>query len=91
MTARYAIVVGRITVPIIDAHDVPHGTHVVDPPARVARGDEIGIFHLGSTAVVFIEPCAKSRWEVAAGTVRFGERLATAMTHENGASTKVLQ
>ena len=86
-----AIVVGRITVSAVDAHDVPHGTHVVDPPVRVARGDEIGIFHLGSTAVVFIEPCAKARWEVSAGTVRFGERLATATMRENGASTKVLQ
>jgi len=86
-----AIVVGRITVNVIDAHDVPHGTHVIDPPVRVARGDEIGIFHLGSTAVVFIEAGAKARWEVSAGALRFGERLATATTRENGASTKVLQ
>jgi phosphatidylserine decarboxylase len=86
-----AIVVGRITVSVIDAHDVPNGEHRVEPPVRVARGDEIGIFHLGSTAVVFIEPCAKARWDVNAGAVRFGERLATSAMRENGASTKVLQ
>jgi len=85
-----AIVVGRITVSVIDAHDVPHGEHKIEPPVRVARGDEIGIFHLGSTAVVFIEPCAKARWDVSAGVVRYGERLATAASRENGAA-KVLQ
>ncbi|HEY2365935.1 MAG TPA: archaetidylserine decarboxylase [Polyangiaceae bacterium] len=83
-----AIVVGRITVPTsffgIDAHDVPNGHHRIDP-VRVARGDEIGVFHLGSTAVVFIEPCAKARWDASAGAVRFGQRIATAT------ATKVLQ
>lgn len=83
-----AIVVGRITVTAIDAHDVPHGTHRLDE--RVTRGDEIGIFHLGSTAVVFIEACAKARWDASEGMVRLGERIAVAGTHrENGASAKV--
>jgi phosphatidylserine decarboxylase len=50
-----AMIVGRITVSAVEGHDVPLGTHVIDPPQSVARGDEIGIFHLGSTAVVFVE------------------------------------
>ncbi len=50
-----AMIVGRITVSAIAARDVPLGTHVVDPALPVAAGDEIGMFHLGSTAVVFVE------------------------------------
>jgi len=50
-----AMIVGRITVSAIDARDVPLGTHVVAPGLPVAAGDEIGMFHLGSTAVVFVE------------------------------------
>lgn len=50
-----AMIVGRITVNAIAARDVPPGDHVVDPAVPVARGDEIGMFHLGSTAVVFVE------------------------------------
>jgi phosphatidylserine decarboxylase len=50
-----AMIVGRITVSVIDARDVPLGQHVIAPPQVVERGDEIGIFHLGSTAVVFLE------------------------------------
>jgi phosphatidylserine decarboxylase len=50
-----AMIVGRITVSAIDARDVPLGEHVIAPALPVARGDEIGRFHLGSTAVVFVE------------------------------------
>jgi phosphatidylserine decarboxylase len=50
-----AMIVGRITVGAVDARDVPLGDHVIDPALPVARGDEIGMFHLGSTAVVFVE------------------------------------
>jgi phosphatidylserine decarboxylase len=50
-----AMIVGRITVTAVDARDVPLGDHRVDPPRKVACGDEIGMFHLGSTAVVFVE------------------------------------
>ncbi len=50
-----AMIVGRITVSGIDARDVPLGEHTLDPPLAVASGDEIGVFHLGSTAVVFVE------------------------------------
>jgi phosphatidylserine decarboxylase len=71
-----AMVVGRITVTGIDARDVPIGVHPYDPPLRVARGDEIGIFRLGSTAVVFFEPKAKVEWLVNEGPVRFGQPFA---------------
>ena len=50
-----AMIVGRITVSVIDARDVPVGDHVITPSRAVASGDEIGMFHLGSTAVVFVE------------------------------------
>ena len=53
-----AIVVGRITVTGVDARDVPYGDHT--PKTKLARGDELGMFHLGSTAVVFLE---RRRWE----------------------------
>jgi phosphatidylserine decarboxylase len=68
-----AMVVGRITVSGLDARDVPVGFHPYAPPRRVARGDEIGIFRLGSTAVVFFEPKAKVKWLVGEGPVRFGQ------------------
>ena len=80
-----AIVVGRITARGIDAHDVPHGDHRFEPPLRVARGDEIGIFHLGSTVVLLLDASAKARWAANAGMVRFGARIANAAAHENGA------
>ncbi|HLK36236.1 MAG TPA: archaetidylserine decarboxylase [Polyangiaceae bacterium] len=71
-----AIIVGRITAIGIDARDVPLGDHTLDPPARVAKGDEIGVFHLGSTAVVLTERRPDGgRWLVAEGPVRYGEAL----------------
>jgi phosphatidylserine decarboxylase len=71
-----AIVVGRITVTGIAARDVPYGEHVLDPPVAVDRGGEVGIFHLGSTAVVFVEKTAGLRWSVTDGPVRYGEPIA---------------
>jgi phosphatidylserine decarboxylase len=71
-----AMVVGRITVTGIDARDVPFGTHELAPPVDVDCGDEIGIFRLGSTAVVFFEPGTVDRFVVEEGPVRFGQVLA---------------
>ena len=71
-----AMIVGRITVTGIDARDVPFGDHRFDPPLRVERGGEIGVFHLGSTAVVLLERSAAGRWLVDEGAVRFGQALA---------------
>jgi phosphatidylserine decarboxylase len=73
-----AMVVGRITVSGIDARDVPFGPHTFAPPRKVARGEEIGIFRLGSTAVVFFERAANINWLVGEGPVRFGEPFVTA-------------
>jgi hypothetical protein len=61
--------------------------HAFDPPLRIARGDELGVFHLGSTAVVLVEPPRKTngagilaavaagRWLVPEGAVRYGQAL----------------
>jgi phosphatidylserine decarboxylase len=68
-----AIVVGRISVSALDAPDVPEGTHLLSPPLKVKRGDEIGVFHLGSTVVLLLEPgVTLGRRE---GPVRYGESL----------------
>ena len=71
-----AIVVGRITVTGVDARDVPYGDHT--PKTKPARGDELGMFHLGSTAVVFLERQAMGAWLAREGAIRYGERLARA-------------
>jgi phosphatidylserine decarboxylase len=70
-----AIIVGRITATGIDARDVPLGEHVFDPPRRVERGGELGVFHLGSTAVVFVEERAAGHWLRTEGPVRYGEAV----------------
>ena len=68
-----AVIVGRITVTGIDAPDVPRGIHTLSPPIRVRKGDEIGIFHLGSTVVLLLEPGLSVVRPT--GPVRFGESL----------------
>jgi phosphatidylserine decarboxylase len=74
-----AMIVGRITATGVDARDVPQGCHTLQPGRRVQRGDEVGVFHLGSTAVVFLEERAKATWVRRAGDrVRYGERLIVA-------------
>jgi phosphatidylserine decarboxylase len=87
-----AMIVGRITVTGIDARDVPFGEHRLEPKRTVQRGDEIGIFHLGSTAVVFLERRAVERWCLSEGPVRYGQSLASAAmhaktAHSNGAAS----
>jgi len=67
-----AIVVGRITVAGIGERDVPLGLH--EPGTPIARGDEIGIFHLGSTVVLFLEPSA-FEFIAAEGPVLYGQSL----------------
>jgi len=68
-----AMIVGRVSVTGIDARDVPFGVHTLEPPLRLERGDEIGMFHLGSTAVVFVEPNASPAFTLPLGGVRVGE------------------
>lgn len=69
-----AMVVGRITTPFVFGRDVPLGAHPLAPAAEVARGDEIGTFHLGSTAVVFFEPRVPPL-SCSIGPIRFGAPL----------------
>jgi phosphatidylserine decarboxylase len=69
-----ATIVGRISVnamPGLPA--VPPGVHQVNPGYAVARGDEIGMFHLGSTAVVLLEPGLTLTRGI--GVVRMGQSL----------------
>jgi phosphatidylserine decarboxylase len=70
-----AMIVGRITVSGISARDVPFGRHPIDPPLELLRGDEIGVFHLGSTAIVFVEARAAALCERPLGTIRLGQSL----------------
>lgn len=79
-----AMIVGRITTMGIEAHDVPIGDHLFDPPLRVARGDEIGVFHLGSTAVLLAEERAAAGWLVREGPVRYGQALLRARDAPDG-------
>lgn len=71
-----AIVVGRITVTGIAERDVSFGRHRPNTP--IERGDEIGQFHLGSTAVVFVEETAMGRWMAHEGAVRYGQAITAA-------------
>ena len=73
-----AMVVGRITVTGIDARDVPYGTHVLDAPIALDAGAELGMFHLGSTAVVFFEPKGFARFLAPEGPIKMGQALAEA-------------
>jgi phosphatidylserine decarboxylase len=69
-----AIIVGRITVSAFPGPDVPLGDHAIVPPLTVGKGDEIGVFHLGSTAIVFAER-GVAAFARGAGPVRFGQSL----------------
>jgi phosphatidylserine decarboxylase len=68
-----ALIVGRITVNVLPGQDNPVGVRTIDPSIPVARGDEIGTFHLGSTAVILLEPGTKIARTP--GAVRYGEPL----------------
>jgi phosphatidylserine decarboxylase len=83
-----AMIVGRITLTGIDAWDVPLGERVVERP--VARGDEIGMFHLGSTVVLLVERPAAGPWIAGEGPIRMGEALSRCAVEvgANGAGAK---
>lgn len=70
-----ATIVGRISVTLIPEPAVPPGDTVL-PAHPVRRGDELGMFHLGSTAVVLFEAGTVLSRE--AGPVRMGEGLVVA-------------
>lgn len=75
-----AMIVGRISVTGVPDRDVAFGRHELGG-LPLARGDELGIFHLGSTAVVFFEPGACAPLSPQLGPVRLGAPL-----HANAAS-----
>jgi phosphatidylserine decarboxylase len=68
-----ATIVGRISVTALPGPAVPPGAHVIEPAHAVAKGDEIGMFHLGSTAVVLFEPGLTLTRPI--GVVRMGQSL----------------
>ena len=85
-----AMMVGRITTVGVEARDVPLGDHRFDPPLQVSRGEEIGVFHLGSTAVVLAEKPVLGSWGVSPvgngqEQVRYGQALWRALGGGNGA------
>jgi len=75
-----AMIVGRITTVGVESRDVPLGDHVFEPPLAIRRGGELGVFHLGSTAVVLVERRAAGAWVVGEGPVRYGQALMRAGT-----------
>lgn len=46
-----------------------------DPPARLRKGDQLGIFHLGSTVIMLLPPEVRAADPPVGGTVRLGEVL----------------
>jgi phosphatidylserine decarboxylase len=68
-----AMIVGRVSVTAVHGPAAPLGSQAVKPPLAVERGDEIGIFHLGSTVVLLLEPGVELGRGV--GPVRYGESL----------------
>lgn len=70
-----ATIVGRITVTALGGTDTRPGVYPIEPPAQVAAGDEVGVFHLGSTAVLFIEPGTPLERDL--GPIRYGQALSS--------------
>jgi phosphatidylserine decarboxylase len=68
-----AIIVGRVSVVGLPESVPPSGLWELAPPLPIARGDEIGAFHLGSTVIVFVE--SRASLCRAEGPVRYGTSL----------------
>jgi phosphatidylserine decarboxylase len=72
--------VGRIGLSFSDLltnHGADPGPREVTPPVTLGAGDELGVFHLGSTVVV-VAPAGSCAWAVQIGEpIRLGARLAT--------------
>jgi phosphatidylserine decarboxylase len=73
-----AMMVGRITVTGVDAQDVPFGLRTLTPMPSLDAGDELGVFHLGSTVVLLAQPGTVREWLRAEGRIRAGEPLGRA-------------
>jgi phosphatidylserine decarboxylase len=70
-----AIIVGRITVTALGGSDTRPGVYPFEPAVPLQPGDEIGVFHLGSTAVLFLEAGVTLEHDL--GPVRYGEALSS--------------
>ena len=82
-----AMIVGRITVTGIEDRDIAVGTHTFSPARAVERSGEVGVFHLGSTAVVFLEKGAPTLSH-AFGPIRLGAPMhSIANGSRNGSSS----
>jgi phosphatidylserine decarboxylase len=68
-----ATIVGGISVSVIPEPAVPPGETRFEPSRPVSRGEELGMFHLGSTAVVLFEPGVSIGRGL--GVIRMGESL----------------
>jgi phosphatidylserine decarboxylase len=71
-----AMIVGRISVVGLPSDTTPLGVHRPSPPTQVAKGDELGKFHLGST-VVLLTPRGAPRQGRSLGAIRYGDPLST--------------
>lgn len=73
--------VGRITTEVCDVvtnTDRQPSAATLDPPRPMARGADLGVFHLGST-VVLVTPAGRWQWSTEVGeSVRMGRPIATA-------------
>ena len=82
-----AIGVGRIGLSFDDVQtnrgDTPGLRSYVDSPIPRDRGDELGVFHMGSTAIVMTPPACKLDVLAQAGaSIRLGEVMAIGSTDE---------
>ena len=68
-----ALIVGRISVSVIPRPAVPVGSHPIVPGRPVSRGEEVGMFHLGSSTILFTEPGIE--FTRALGAIRLGQSL----------------
>jgi len=75
-----AMIVGRVSTVGVESPDVPLGDHIFEPALAIRRGGELGVFHLGSTAVLLVDRRASGRWLVGEGPVRYGQALMRAET-----------
>jgi phosphatidylserine decarboxylase len=72
-----AIIAGRITVTALGGGDdtLPGVYPIEGARSNVARGDEIGIFYLGSTAVLLLEPQVSLSRDL--GPIQYGQALSS--------------
>ena len=68
-----ATIVGKVSCTPVGGRSLSPGKHELPDPYKVEKGDEIGIFHLGSTAVVFVESGVNISRPL--GPVLYGETL----------------